>query len=144
MDNKNDSQRFLLTEEPLSPEALMTLLEDEKNGAVVTFTGYVRNKKNNKTVVALDFEAYEPMAILELEKIESEVKLTWPEVNIALHHRLGRVDAKEVPVVAGAASPHRKEAFEACAYLMNRLKESVPIWKKEIFEDGEIWVTPTP
>ena len=139
-----NSIHFLLTYDILSLDAVVSFLKNENNGAIVTFIGYVRNQKNNKKVLALDFEAYEPMAIKELDRIADEIRIKWPQVNITLHHRLGRVEAGEVPVIAAAASPHRKDAFEACEYLMNRLKESVPIWKKEIFEDGEVWVTSTP
>jgi len=141
---ENITNLFLLSHEPLSMEHFTSVLNNEANGAIVIFKGYVRNQKNNKKVVALDFEAYEPMALIELERIASEIKTKWPVVNISLHHRLGRVEAGDMPVIAAAASPHRKDAFEACEYLMNRLKETVPIWKKEIFEDGEIWVTQTP
>lgn len=138
------SPRFLLTNKPLVLDEVVTCLQNDNIGAIVTFKGYVRNQKNNKTVVALDFEAYEPMALKELDRIAEEIKSKWPVARIALHHRLGKVECGEVPVIAAAASPHRKDAFEACEYLMNRLKESVPIWKKEIFEDGEVWVTSTP
>ena len=139
-----NSQRFLLSHETLSIDLVTSYLKNDGVGAIVTFIGYVRSQKNNKRVVALDFEAYEPMAIKELSFIAEEIAKKWPVVKIALHHRLGKVESGEVPVIAAAASPHRKDAFEACEYLMNRLKESVPIWKKEIFEDGEVWVTNTP
>lgn len=135
---------FLLTHNVLSAQALQDFLQDDEAGAQVVFIGTVRNHSSGRRVVALEFEAYEPMAISELEKIAEEIKTRWPVNKIALHHSLGRRAVGEIPVIAGISSAHRKEAFEACEYLMNRLKQTVPIWKKEIFENGEEWVSSTP
>jgi molybdopterin synthase catalytic subunit len=136
--------QFQLTYQPLQIENVLQWLQAEELGAHVIFTGTVRNSAKDKKVMALEFEAYEPMAISELNKIEEEIRQRWPIQKILLHHQLGRVEVGGIPVIAGIASVHRREAFEACAYLMNRLKETVPIWKKELFEDGSHWVSATP
>lgn len=133
----------LVTSEP-DLMKIRQFLGDDANGAQVIFVGTVRHQTNGKNVEALDFEAYEPMAISELNKIAREIDEKWPVTHVALHHAIGKKAVGEIAVIAGIGSPHRKEGFEACAYLMDRLKLSVPIWKKEIFEDGEEWVTPTP
>ena len=133
-----------LTCEPLQAEAIRQCISAPDCGGEVIFVGTVRNHSKGKAVVALEFEAYEPMAILELEKIVAEIKERWPIHTVALHHRLGRIGIGEIPVIAGVSSAHRKDAFEACAYLMDRLKQTVPIWKKEFCEDGEVWVSAFP
>jgi len=135
---------ILLTYDPLDIKVIESLLQDDSCGGQVIFVGTVRDFSKGKRVTALDFEAYEPMALLELEKISADIKAKWPVVKIVLHHRLGKLLIGEVPVIAGVSSAHRAEAFEACAYLMDALKRTVPIWKKEIFENGEEWVSPTP
>lgn len=133
---------FLISDQSLDVKAVESVLSDPECGGIVLFIGNVRNSTANKNVVALEFEVYEPMAILELEKIRDEIFSRWNVKHVALHHRKGRVAVGESAVIAGISAPHRADAFEACAYLMNRLKEVVPIWKKEIFDHGEVWVTP--
>ena len=114
-------------------------------GAWVSFTGIVRASREEKKVVALNFEAYNDMALAELQKIGDDILQQWPAVtHVLLFHRIGRCEIAEIPVLAAIGSPHRKEAFEACEYLMNKLKETVPIWKKEIYDTGEWWVSPNP
>lgn len=135
---------FQLKYEALKADDIFAGQSDEGLGAHVHFIGTVRNVSKEKNVIALEFEAYDAMVYSELEKIAKEILQEWSVEKIALHHRLGRVAVGEIPVIACIASKHRKQAFEACAYLMDRLKETVPIWKKEIFEDGSEWVTPTP
>ena len=135
---------FLLTNNVFSAQTVKDFLQDDEAGAQVLFVGTVRNHSKNKRVVALEFEAYEPMAMAELEKIAEEITERWSVNKIGLHHSLGRREVGEIPVIAGISSAHRKEAFDACEYLMNRLKQTVPIWKKEIFENGEEWVSNTP
>jgi molybdopterin synthase catalytic subunit len=131
---------LLLTYQPLQ---LPDLAGNE--GARVIFEGVVRPFNKGKEVLRLEFEAYEPMAISELQRIADEIKIKWPDVNrILLHHRLGVVLAGELAVIAAITSPHRGEAFAACEYLMNRLKQTVPIWKKECYSDGYHWVSSTP
>lgn len=135
---------FQLKYEPLNPKDVFAAQQDVTLGAHVQFIGTVRNFSKEKKVIALEFEAYETMVISELNRIAKEIIEKWPVQHISLHQRLGKVEVGEVPVIATIAAKHRKEAFEACAYLMDRLKQSVPIWKKEIFEDGSEWVTPNP
>jgi molybdopterin synthase catalytic subunit len=113
-------------------------------GAVVLFVGTVRGENPGNKVLRLEFEAYEPMAISEIEKIFSRVEKQWDTISVILHHRLGSVDPGEPAVIVGVKSRHRKNAFEACAFIMDELKRTVPIWKKEVFENGETWVSSTP
>lgn len=113
-------------------------------GANVLFDGVVRNSKNGVEVTHLEFEAYEPMAILELEKIATEMNEQWPIEAFFIHHRIGKVLPGESAVIAAVSTPHRKDAFLACAFLLDRLKQTVPIWKKEYTIDGAEWVSATP
>lgn len=135
---------FLLNQEPLSVQKVQDLAADKSTGAQVLFVGVVRNQSSERNVRYLEFEAYESMAINELEKIAQEIFQKWPVEKVVLHHALGRRYVGELAVAAAISAKHRKEAFEACEYLMHRLKQSVPIWKKEKFEDGEQWVSATP
>jgi molybdopterin synthase catalytic subunit len=135
---------FLLSTEPLLVTQAQQLLNDATCGGQVIFVGTVRNHTKGKAVAGLHFEAYEAMVLLELEKIAEEITAKWPVTNVVLHHRLGYCAVGHIPVIAAVGAAHRQEAFEACAYLMDRLKQTVPIWKKELFEDGEEWVTPNP
>ena len=109
-------------------------------GGVVLFLGTVRDLTDGRVTVALDYEAYPAMAEKKLAEIEQETRRRWPVGEIALVHRLGRLDVGEVSVAAAVSCPHRAEAFEACRYAIDTLKRTVPVWKKEHFEDGEVWV----
>ena len=120
------------------------LVADPSAGGTVVFVGTVRNQTQGKKVIRLDFEAYAPMAIKEMEKIARQVEKKWNALHVVIHHRVGSLDIGELPVIIAVATPHRKEAFEACQYAIDTLKETVPIWKKEIFEDGEVWVAAHP
>lgn len=113
-------------------------------GGIDVFIGTVRNKTKDKTVVRLEFEAYEKMALSEMQKIVDFAFEQWPLHKVILHHRTGVLDIGEVPVVISVAAAHRDAAFEACRYIIDTLKQTVPIWKKEIFEDGEVWVAAHP
>ena len=113
-------------------------------GGIVSFIGSVRNRTNGKTVLRLDFEAYEPMAIKEMFKIAHSCKEKWPVDYVLIHHRVGSLTIGEVPVVIIMGAAHRAAAYAACQYAIDTLKESVPIWKKEYFEDGEVWVAAHP
>jgi molybdopterin synthase catalytic subunit len=113
-------------------------------GGLVTFVGTVRNQTKGKTVQRLDFEAYKPMAIAEMQKIAKTATDRWPVHRIAIHHRVGMLQIGEIAVIISVACAHRKAAFEACQFAIDTLKETVPIWKKEIFEDGEVWVAAHP
>ena len=114
-------------------------------GGHVVFIGTVRDMTSGKRVVRLEFESYVPMAIKEMKRICAQINDQWPEViGISMHHRVGSLDIGEIPVVIAISSAHRNVAFQACQYAIDTLKETVPIWKKEIFEDGEVWVAAHP
>ncbi len=137
-------QDIKITDLPLNPQACLDFVKDDASGASNSFVGRVRNHTNSKTVVRLEFEAYEKMAIKEMKKIVDTAMKKWPISKIAFHHRTGNLSVGEIAVIICLSTPHRKEGFEACQYCIDTLKETVPIWKKEIFEDGEVWVSATP
>ncbi|MDB5030697.1 molybdenum cofactor biosynthesis protein MoaE [Mucilaginibacter sp.] len=113
-------------------------------GGIDVFIGTVRNATKGKAVVRLEFEAYEKMAVKELEKITQQAFDKWPVQKVLIHHRTGVLQIGEIPVVIAVAAAHRDAAFDACRYIIDTLKQTVPIWKKEIFEDGEVWVAAHP
>lgn len=113
-------------------------------GAVDLFVGTTRDNTSGKKVIKLDFEAYKPMAIKELKKIADRASDQWPILKYAISHRIGVVDIGEEAVAIAVSTPHRKEAFEACHFIINELKKTVLIWKREIFEDGDVWVAAHP
>lgn len=129
---------------PLNPTDANLFVTNELCGGIVTFVGTARKFTKGKEVLRLEFEAYEPMAIKEMTKIAEQILQDFPAEKVAIHHRVGVVGLKEIAVVIAVACPHRKAAFEACQYAIDTLKETVPIWKKEIFEDGEVWVAAHP
>ncbi|MGB1120435.1 MAG: molybdenum cofactor biosynthesis protein MoaE [Saprospiraceae bacterium] len=133
-----------ITSTPLNPDDANSFVTNELCGGIVTFTGTARKFTKGKEVLRLEFEAYEPMAIKEMTKIAKQILEDFPAEKVAIHHRIGVVGLKEIAVVIAVACPHRKAAFAACQYAIDTLKETVPIWKKEIFEDGEIWVAAHP
>lgn len=133
-----------LTKVPLSTEAAESWVASAEVGGICVFIGTVRNMTSGKKVESLEFEAYEPMAVREMRKIAEAAIEKWPVVRIAIHHRLGNLAIGEVPVVIAVSCAHRDAAFEACKYCIDTLKETVPIWKKEKFEDGEVWVAAHP
>ena len=112
----------------------------EKDGAVVTFAGIVRGNNRGKKVLFLEYEAYPDMAIKMMKRIGDEIQKTWGLTSVAMQHRVGRLNVGETSIVIVVSAPHRDDAFAACQYAINRFKRIVPIWKKEIFEDGELWV----
>ena len=128
---------FRVTTEPLSVQAVNDLVKRPTDGAVVTFDGIVRNNFAGRPVQYLEYEAYAAMAEHKLAEIGAEVRQKFSVGEIAMIHRIGRLDIGESSIVIAVAAPHRHAAFEACAYAMDRVKEEVPIWKKEFFTDGE-------
>ena len=142
MANKNIDIK--LTPDALSLEDCSAFVGAENVGGIVYFVGTVRNLTKGKSVLKLDFEAYKPMAISEMKKIAEIALMKFDIEMIAIHHRIGELKIGEVPVIIAASSAHRKAAFEACQFAIDTLKETVPIWKKEYFEDGEVWVSATP
>lgn len=133
-----------ITSEKLDPAEIIALVKSPSAGAVNVFIGTVRDATQGKTVTRLEFEAYEPMALKEMQKIADAVKSRWPAAAIAIHHRSGVLAIGDIPVVIAVSTPHRADGFEACAYAIDSLKQTVPIWKKEVFEDGEEWVAAHP
>jgi molybdopterin synthase catalytic subunit len=130
--------------EPIHADTAHQFLSDSGSGAEVLFIGAVRDANQGRTVKALEFEAYPRMVVTEMERIASELNAQWPIHKMVLLHRLGTCAPGEVVVVAGVSSKHRQAAFEACEALMDAFKKRIPIWKKEIFEDGEVWVSAHP
>lgn len=135
---------ILLSDQPLDINTALEAVNDGSAGAVDVFIGTVRNKTQERTVVRLEYEAYDSMAIKEMEKLAEETASKWPVAKIAIHHRKGTLFIGDIAVIIAVSTPHRQEAFEACKYTIDTLKQRVPIWKKEIFEDGETWVAAHP
>jgi molybdopterin synthase catalytic subunit len=134
---------FAIAFAPLSVETVYTLADNPANGAIVVMSGMVRNQTQGRPVVALEYQAYEPMAIRVFEQIAQQIRQTWPEVTrVVIHHRTGRLAVGEISVLVAVGCPHRAEAFAACQYAIDTLKHNAPIWKKEIWEDGSSsWVS---
>lgn len=131
---------FQVTSEPLSAGSLIERVLTPGDGAVVTFTGTVRDNTEGRRVVALEYEAYAQMAEAEMARIGVEMVEKWGLHGIAMRHRVGKLAVGEASVVIATAAAHRREAFEACSEALDLLKVRVPVWKKEYFEDGEHWV----
>lgn len=131
-----------VTEEPLDLGALTAEVAAGAagDGAVATFTGLVRDHNQGRSVQFLEYEAYEPLAHRVLQRIVDEARATWPDVRLGLHHRIGRLEIGEASIVIAAVSPHRADAFAVCRYAIERVKQIVPIWKREHFEGGEVWL----
>lgn len=137
-------EKILVTASRLDQKACLEAVGFPGAGGVVSFVGTVRDHTKGKAVKHLDFEAYEPMAIKEMHKIAQAAIAKWNLYDMVIHHRVGLVPIGEEAVVITCSSTHRKEAFAACEYAIDTLKETVPIWKKEVFEDGEVWVSAHP
>jgi molybdopterin synthase catalytic subunit len=126
-----------LTREPIDLVALQGATPDD--GAVCLFVGAVRNRNRGRTVVRLEYEAYEEMALPLMEEIAAEARRRWPVTGVRVVHRLGSLAVGDPSVAVAVTSPHRDEAFAACRYVIDTLKATVPIWKKEFYADGEEW-----
>lgn len=129
-----------LSHDPLSLDRCLESVRRPGSGGLVTFVGMVRDHSNGKAVTHLEYEAYEPMALVKLRQVAGEAEQRWPIQALAIQHRLGRLDIGDDAVIIAVACAHRGEAFAACQYVIDRLKEIVPIWKKEFGEGGEVWV----
>lgn len=114
------------------------------SGGIDVFIGTVRDSTKGKSVLRLEFEAYESMALSEMDKIAKAAFDKWALHAVVIHHRVGVLQVGEVPVVIAVSAAHRAAAFDACRYIIDTLKQTVPIWKKEVFEDGEVWVAAHP
>ncbi|HUK33558.1 MAG TPA: molybdenum cofactor biosynthesis protein MoaE [Vicinamibacterales bacterium] len=134
---------FAIGPAPLALEPLVMAIaaqSDGVDGAVVTFLGLVRNHNQGRRVHYLEYEAYEPLALTAFARIDDEVRARWPGMRIALHHRTGRLDVGDASVAIVTASPHRADAFAACRYVIERVKQIVPVWKREYFDGGDVWI----
>jgi molybdopterin synthase catalytic subunit len=133
-----------LLDTPLSLADCVQFVTHPEAGGLALFIGNVRNATQGKSVKHLEFEAYAPMAIKEMHKIAQDIQHQWPAVKVAIHHRIGQLQITDTAVIIAVACPHRAAAFTACQYAIDTLKETVPIWKKEFFADGAIWVAAHP
>lgn len=131
---------FVVTPNELHARSVEALVAGPDCGAIVTFVGTVRNVARGRTVTALEYEAYPSAAVKMLRQVAGEASATWPDVRTAIHHRTGRLLPGEASVVIACASPHRDAPYAASAFAIARIKEIVPIWKKEFYEDGSAWV----
>jgi molybdopterin synthase catalytic subunit len=132
--------RFRVTSDPLDVSAVSAIVSSADCGAVATFVGLVRNENGGRRVLWLEYEAYEPLAVKAFARIDEEAGERWPSIGLAIHHRVGRLEIGDASVIIAATSPHRAEAFAACRYAIERIKQIAPIWKHEHFEGGETWI----
>ena len=134
-------ENVAVTTGPLDSDRIVALVaRDGGLGAVTTFAGLVRNHNQGRAVTHLEYEAYEPLAVKALEQIRDEATQQWSGVTLAVHHRIGRLEIGEASIVIAAAAAHRADAFAVCRYVIERVKQIVPIWKHEFFEGGEVWI----
>jgi molybdopterin synthase catalytic subunit len=124
---------------PIDIDETLLSVKSPEAGAIDIFIGTTRNHSDGKEVLALEYEAYEPMALRLMEGIVAEVRRRWSIIRIAIVHRVGKVEIGEASVIIAVSAAHRQEAFEACRYAIDALKRDVPIWKREVFKDGEAW-----
>ena len=129
-----------ITRDEIDVEAVTKSAYSDASGAVVTFLGTARQDKDGKNLVTLDYDAYPEMAVKKMEQVRDEIIERWPADQVSIVHRFGPVGVRVVSVAIAISCPHRKEAFEACEYSIDRIKEIVPVWKKEVYEDGSEWV----
>jgi molybdopterin synthase catalytic subunit len=131
---------FRVTNQPIDLNELVRFVTDPEAGAIATFIGTTRNNNEGRKVIGLDYEAYPEMAEKELARIGEDAKKNWPICRMAISHRLGPVQIGEASVIIAVSSAHRDAAFAACRFAIEEVKKTVPIWKKEVFEGGEVWI----
>lgn len=131
---------FKITDQPLDAREVEAAVADPGAGAICTFLGIVRDNNLGKSVHYLVYEAYPPMAEKVMAQIGAEVEQRWPGARVAIAHRIGRLEIGEASVVIAVATAHRADSFAACHYTIDRLKEIVPVWKKEVWRGGEYWI----
>src|SRR5579875_312414 len=132
--------RYEISKEPINIQSVIDKVVEREAGAITTFIGTVRELTDGKKTLYLIYEAYETMAVKKLAQIGKEIEERWPKAKVAITHRIGRLEITDVAVVIAVSTPHRADAYEANRYAIERIKEIVPIWKKEHWEDGEAWV----
>ena len=141
----SEADSFLVTTEPLAPDRLVAAVRQDESGAVALFYGVARNNSEGRRVHALEYEAHGSLAEKKLREVGQEVRDRWPVTGVGIFHRTGRLAIGETSLLVAVSAAHRREAFEACHFAVDRIKEIVPIWKKEIWEDGEgEWVAGHP
>ncbi|UOQ80447.1 molybdenum cofactor biosynthesis protein MoaE [Hymenobacter sp. 5414T-23] len=134
-----------LTAQPIDVHAALQTVEDDGAGAINTFIGTVRNKSTGRPVVRLEYEAYDSMALHQLRKVAEQAQQQWPMLRkVTVIHRKGTLNIGDVAVIVAVSTPHRAESFAACQYIIDTLKQVVTIWKKEFYEDGDVWVAAHP
>jgi molybdopterin synthase catalytic subunit len=131
---------FRVVREPIHLQELVSYVTDPSAGAIATFIGTTRNNNEGRKVIALDYEAYPEMAEKELARIGDEAKKKWKIERMAIAHRIGPVQITEPSVIIAVSAAHRDDAFQACRFAIEEIKKTVPIWKKEVFEGGEVWI----
>lgn len=134
------TQRFQVTPDPLDVAAAAAAVAAPDCGALATFVGIVRDHNAGRRVLRIDYEAYDALAVKAFERIGAEAAVHWPSSRLAIHHRTGRLAIGDASVAIAAASPHRAEAFAACRYAIERVKQIAPVWKHEHFEGGDVWI----
>ncbi|WP_129688355.1 molybdenum cofactor biosynthesis protein MoaE [Gottfriedia acidiceleris] len=131
---------FNIVDTPIVVEEVSNKVKSRNAGAITVFIGTVRELTKGKKTLSLEYQAYESMAVKKLAQIGDEIKQKWPEAIVAITHRVGRLEISDIAVVIAVSSPHRKVAYEANEYAIERIKQIVPIWKKEFWEDGTMWI----
>jgi MoaE-MoaD fusion protein len=134
-----ENDLFALLHTPINSATIVRDVRADQDGAIVTFDGFVRNESKGRRTLYLDYEAYEPMALAKMKEIGQLVHEKFAVDRLAIVHRLGRLEIGETSVFIAVSAPHRAAAFEACRFAIDTLKRTVPIWKKEYFEDGAVW-----
>ena len=136
--------RIEITAGPLGPEPFLQHVRRDDSGAVALFLGVVRDHSHGRRVLYLEYDAYAEMAEGKLREVAEEALARWPITDVAIAHRTGRLEIGETSLLVAVSSPHRHDAFAACHHIVNRIKEVVPIWKKEVWEGGEAWIEGEP
>ena len=133
-----------ITADPLAPEPFIQHVRRDDSGAVALFLGVVRDNSYGRRVLYLEYDAYPEMAEGKLREVAEEALARWPITDVAIAHRTGRLEIGETSLLVAVSSPHRHDAFAACHHIVNRIKEVVPVWKKEVWEGGEAWIEGDP
>ena len=134
------TELFSIVDTPIVTDDVIKKVQSANAGAITVFIGTVREMTNGKRTLSLEYDAYVPMAVKSLKKIGDEIEEKWADAKVAITHRIGRLEISETAVVIAVSSPHRQAAYEANQYAIERIKEIVPIWKKEYWEDGTKWI----
>jgi molybdopterin synthase catalytic subunit len=131
---------FAITRDPLDPAPLVEAIRRDESGAVALFYGVVRNENLGRSVRYLEYDAYDAMALKKMHQVADEVAAKFAINGIGVLHRIGRLEIGETSLLVAVSSPHRREAFEACHFAVDRIKQTVPVWKKEVWDDGSEWI----